>query len=253
MIIIDREKCVNCGCCIKACSRAVLFEGEKYPEIDAAKECMECYHCAAACLKKAVSFTGIQDIYPETPEDKLERLVKLRRAVRNYKKEVPERGLIEGAINTAAWAPSAKNCHSERWSVLLGYERVLGIMEMLRGLAPENDVANDMVEMLKVRKGNPITLNAPCVIISYAPVGAYDPKMDCTIATTTLELILNNMGFATCWGGYLAKVLNACPEIRHYAGVPEDMTIYCTLAVGYSDGEIYPNVAYRPKANINWV
>jgi len=255
MITIDRDKCINCGSCVLSCSRAVITEGESAPVINPEVFCMDCRHCSAACPVKAVYFDEIprEQMYPDIPEDSLERLIKMRRSVRNYKREVPDKKIISDALNAAAWSPSAQNLHCEKWAVLWGYERIAKIIDILNEISSNNKTANDMIEMLKIRKGNPITLNAPCAIISYASDGTYSPEISCAIATTTLDLLLNSRGLATCWGGYLAIILNKCPEIKHYAGIPEGATVYATLLAGHADGEIYHNPAYRPEANINWL
>lgn len=255
MVIIDRDRCTNCGSCIVSCSREVICRGESTPEINAAAQCMKCGHCCAACPVEAISFEGIpkEETYPEIPDAQLDRVIKMRRSTRNFKRETPDREIVEEAIRSAAWAPSAINCHSERWSVLWGYEKVARVIDMLHELAPKNQLANEMIEMLKARKGNPITLNAPCVIIAYGADDTYDPKLDCAIATTTLDLLLSGGGLSTCWGGYFARVLNGCPEIKEYAGIPEGSREYCTLAAGYADGETYCRPAYRPGPQVNWI
>jgi len=257
MVTIDREACINCGSCTWACPTAFLVPGDETPVIDRARGCTKCMHCIAACAQKAVYFEEIprEDTYQPTPEEgQLERIVKLRRSVRRYRRETPDQETVKWALDAARWAPSSKNRQPTHWSVLWGAGKVEQVMTLLDQCADAgNEFAAEMTEMLKTHSRNPITCGAPGAIIAYCKDTGADGRIDCAIATTTLELLLVGRGVATCWGGYLASVLQKCPAIKAYAGIPEDCTAYTVLLIGNADREVYPNVAYRKRADVQWL
>jgi len=254
MIIIDKESCTNCGSCVKACPRGILEKGTPTPYQNNKRECMECMHCTAVCAQKAVRFDGIpfEDTYLTSPEDDLERLIKSRRSIRHFKKTLPDEKIIRKALDTAAWAPNGKNERAVRWSVIYGSEAMEQIIKLLISAAEQNEEARGLAGVLK-RGKNLITCDAPAAILSYCMDGALNPFTDAAIATATAELVLYKNGVSTCWGGYLCHTINICPEIREFAGIPEGGRVYSTLLLGYADGEVYPNIPPRPKADISWI
>ncbi len=55
--VIDKDKCVACGICVKSCpveGKAVDFRGGKTPKYDY-KKCIRCYCCQEMCPKSAIS------------------------------------------------------------------------------------------------------------------------------------------------------------------------------------------------------
>lgn len=55
-IIIDKEKCIGCGLCVKDCvASAIKLEGGK---AEVFKDCIECGHCFAVCPQNAVDMKG---------------------------------------------------------------------------------------------------------------------------------------------------------------------------------------------------
>ena len=82
---IDKEKCLDCGACITACSLGLFYRTEDQTVAVKEKPCMECYHCAAACPAQAVGTTELTpaQLYPAPPEDPLLRAVQTRRSIRS--------------------------------------------------------------------------------------------------------------------------------------------------------------------------
>lgn len=252
MISINKS-CVNCGACVRACPRAVLLSGKDSPAVDADKECMYCMHCAAACGKKAIRFSDIKEetLYPAPAEEPLAAFMQARRSIRNFSGAIPDRDVIRQALDIAAWAPSGKNRHTNSWSVLWGRAAVNHILELAERIAPNNAIAAEILSTLD-RGKNLITCNAPCAILAYIPGNDGQP-LDAAIATAYTDLLLREKGIATCWGGYLAALINSSPEIGAYAGLPGGARVFCTLLAGYPNGESYLNIPYRPKADVHWI
>ena len=254
MFQIDETKCVNCSSCVRACPMGVLTRGTPAPVIHPDRRCIRCMHCAAACPRQAVCFDGLtmEAQYRPKPEDSLEALVQSRRSVRRFQDRLPDRALIQWALDTAAWAPSGKNQHANRWTVLWGKEETQRVKRMALDFCA---AAGEAPELLKLDAAGVdlLTCGAPCLIVGWSPLDCLNPCLDTAVAMTTLELLLVSRGLSTCWGGYLRQVTDRCPALQAELGIPAGAKMQCSLMVGYAEGEKYPNIPYRPKAQANWV
>jgi ferredoxin len=233
----------------------VIGKGEDgFPTTLPRRRCIECMHCASICPRQAVEFEGLspEAIYRETPEEPLERLICQRRSVRHFKPDLPEREIVQWALDRAEYAPSGKNIHATRWTVLWGLEATEKVTQMVIDLCNSSGEAPELPKLL-AKGTNLITCGAPCVILGWSPEDCLNPVVDTAVATTTLELLLQSKGLATCWGGYLNQLANHHPSLRSALGVPEGCQLRCALMVGFDQGERYRNVPYRPKAGVTWL
>lgn len=54
---INKDKCIGCGACVKACPMNVLEVKEDHKaHVERPKDCVECRACEAACPVKAITF-----------------------------------------------------------------------------------------------------------------------------------------------------------------------------------------------------
>ena len=254
MIAIDAARCIRCQSCVRVCPMGVLSPGEDLPAVNEKRRCIRCMHCAAACPRQAVHFDGLhpEEEYPAKPEDALEALVKSRRSVRHFQERLPDRALIQWALDTAAWAPSGKNQHANGWTVLWGRAETDKVTGLVLDWCRDTGGAPELLWL--ARKGlNLITCGAPCVIVGWSPDDALNPVLDPAVALTTVELLLNQKGLSTCWGGYLRQITEASHVLQAELGIPEGAGMRCALMAGYADRERYPNIPYRPAAEALWV
>lgn len=253
MISIDRALCINCGRCVESCPMGVFRRGEdERTEVGNEKRCLNCMHCTAACPVRAVRFEGLteEETYPAPGGDEVVRLIQSRRSIRRYKAEPPARELIQSALETAAFAPNAKNRRLCAWTVLYGKAQTDRAVELVLDWARESRKAPELALSVKAGK-NPITCGAPCVVLCHGPreLGA----LDGAIAMTTLELLLVRAGLGTCWAGYLTRIADEAPALREWLGIPEGDQICCALMVGYPDGDRYPNIPRRTCTETRWI
>ena len=251
----NAERCIGCFQCVRACPMGVLGKGEdQHPKTLPHRRCIECMHCAAICPRQAVRFPGLSDemLYQDCPAEGLEPIVRKRRSVRTFQSRLPQREDIQWALDTAEYAPSGKNVHATCWSVLWGKEMTDQITDRVLEICEETGEAPELPKLF--RKGtNLITCGAPCLILGWSPDDCLNPVIDTAVAMTTVELLLQSRGLATCWGGYLNQIANHNPALSRLLGVPEGCHLRCALMVGYPKYEIYRNIPYRPKAPITWI
>ena len=250
-ITFDRERCIRCGQCVKICAMGHLRMTEDGPAATGRGACMACLQCAAICPRQAVSDGGGPAIIP-APDDPLERIITSRRSVRRFKPELPERALIEWALQRAGYAPSGKNRHDNRWTVVYGKHRA----EAVRDLALRHcEQTGESPELLRfAAKGlDLLTCGAPVIVMGWSPDDCLNPCVDAAIAMETAELLLVSRGLGTCWGGYLRQIASHCPALREMLGIPEGCSMQCCMMVGWPDGARFVNVPVRPEPEIFWV
>ena len=252
-IAFDRSRCVSCGQCVKTCAMGHLRMTETGPAADGRGACMECGQCAAACPRQAVTDGGRPLVLLPRPEDPLEKIIVSRRSVRHFLPEAPDRGIVEWALQRAGYAPSGKNRHANRWSVVYGKERCEAVRDLAIKHCGETGEAPELVRF--AAKGlDLLTCGAPVIILGWSPDDCLNPCVDTAIAMETAELLLVSRGLGTCWGGYLRQITGHCPELKAMLGIPEGCTLQCCMMVGKpAPGVRFPNIPVRPEPDIFWV
>ncbi len=254
MFTCIKEQCIGCGSCVRVCPMGYLTMEDGHPAPRERRRCIACMHCASACPKQAVHFDELPAgaDYPQAPVDALERLVKSRRSVRKFAAAPPARGDIQWALDCAQYAPSGKNVHDNRWTVVYGREKTLELTNRVLDVCRATGVAPELPKLYE--KGTDlICCGAPCMIIGWSPDATLNPVVDPAVALTTVELLLVSRGYVTCWGGYLRQVSDEDAALRAYLGVPDGCRVRCALMVGRPGAERYPNIPYRPAAATFWL
>lgn len=254
MVYIDKELCVGCNTCLRLCPMGVFAHGENGPEIHPHRRCIQCMHCAGACPRKAILFQELptEQVYPQLPEDPLERLIRSRRSVRHFSEKLPPKAVVQSALDTANYAPSGKNQRAFRYTVVWGAEKVRELRDKCMELCRAHGEAPELPKLLS--KGTDLlTCGAPCMIVAWSPDDCLNPVLDPAVGMAELELLLVHQGLGTCWGGYLRQVSDRFSEIRDYLGIPEGCHVRCALMVGYAKGERYIHPVWRPEVQAVWL
>ncbi len=255
-MITFSESCIRCGTCARICpTHHLFFKPEEGPVVRENLPCLECMHCAAACPKKAIHFSHVPayEEYPEMPEDETLRLIMTRRSNRHYKKVAPPAEDINWALDLAQWAPSGKNLHEVRWIVLHGADRCNAFYNKLVDTCAEVNILPELVNQRK--KGNPDSVTCGCSALIFAlmPDKNFNGDTDAIIATTTLELLLRKCDIGSCWGGYVTWLSKNLKQLQEYLHIPAGYHVACSLLCGYPENEAYPNIPWRPKADVTWL
>ena len=250
---IDKSLCVNCGACVTACSMGIFRRDESGEVVTRDRPCMDCYHCAAACPRQAVEVPGLSraELYPAPSAEPMLAALQRRRSIRHFSDEPPARAAIQHALDGAAYAPSGKNEHRNRWIVVYGREKVEALYRLVLDWAEPVEHYKHLIWL--ARKGiDPVTCGASCLIIGYNRPDALNPQDDTVIATVLAEQLLAESGLGTCWSGYFRTAAQESPAIQQALGLPEGYRVYSVLMVGVPT-ERYPNIPYRPAAETSWL
>jgi nitroreductase/NAD-dependent dihydropyrimidine dehydrogenase PreA subunit len=249
MLTIDREKCIGCNQCCRVCGGVVLSMSEDGRAQYKGAGCIGCGHCVLTCPAGAITL-ALPEAVAAAPRTALEKAIVTRRSVRHYKAAAPDREVIRAALETARWAPNSRNQQLVGWSVVLGKPAVDALIAQGRAWSQANGKNRGMFRLYD-QDIDLISGHAPCLIFAWIRESAINPEVDCAIAMATAELLLREKGLATCWGGFVTRLVAGAPELRAFAGIPEDAKLCCTLMVGIPD-EHYEGIPARPAAEIVW-
>ena len=248
-ITFDQKLCIQCGRCVKTCAMGHLRMTDDGPVIGRGA-CMGCLQCAAVCPRRAVLADG-RPAVTERPGDPVEALVMSRRSVRHFKAEPPERELIAWALQRAGYAPSGKNRHDNRWTVVYGKDRTEAVRGPALRFCRETGESPELLRFSE--KGlDLLTCGAPVILLAWSPDDCLNPCVDAAIAMETAELLLVSRGVGTCWGGYLRRIAGQSPELRAMLGIPDGCSVQGCMMAGWSDGVSFPNIPIRPEPEIFW-
>ncbi len=193
----------------------------------------------------------------------LEKLIKGRRSVRQWKKqEVPDE-LLRKAVELATWAPNGGNYQGWRFVVIKNRQVIENMANAVQTVAeriaswPESAAWPE--EMERARKNASYFRNAPVCIATFvgryqSPIdkalevrGSSDPEaaeirafrrtaptaiQSIAAAVTTMLLVFQQMGLGGVW---LGAPLMAAKEINAILKSPAGMDLSGLIAVGYPD------------------
>ncbi len=191
----------------------------------------------------------------------LEKLIRGRRSVRQWKKQEVSDDMLKKAIELATWAPNGGNFQGWRFVVVKDQEVIAKMADAVQAVAdkiaswPESAAFEDMD---RYRKGASFFRNAPVCIATF--VGKYQSIMDKALtargpdpeagrilacrrsapsaiqsigaAVATMLLVFHQMGLGAVW---LGAPLMAKKEIEEILKVQAGLDFAALIAVGYPD------------------
>lgn len=270
MMIVNSEKCIGCGQCVKDCfpkDIEITYGKAKINNVT----CVKCGHCIAVCPKNAVYTDeySMEDIKNYNKEhfsidpDNLLNFIKFRRTVRQFNTKDIEEDKISKIIEAGRYTQTGSNMQDV--SFIIVKDRIQELkkltLESLKTLG-ENLLTNltpqDMgfkryiemwVEMYEDFKANPekndkLFHNAPMVIIVTANSDVHG-----ALASSNMELMINALGLGTFFCGSFVRAAQDNEKMTKFLNIKEGKKIVACMVVGY------PNVKYfrtvpRKKADI---
>lgn len=253
MIVINQETCIGCGLCVKDCPAGKLkLEAGKAVY---APDCIHCGHCVAICPQKAVLIPeyDMEDVeeydsgnFSVSPANFL-HAVKFRRSIRDFKEEKLDRELLERILQAGRYTPTAKNSQSCQFVVIqdrleelkeLVWNELPAMAEQIKKTLPQYSMLFRFFS--RRHRDNPkddaLFFCAPaCLVI------ASDSVLDGGLAAANIENMAVAEGAGVLYDGYLTRIMESCPAVKEWLGIPE-RKIACCLLLGY------PAVTYRRTA-----
>ena len=191
----------------------------------------------------------------------LEKLIKGRRSVRQWKKQVVSDDVLKKAIELATWAPNGGNFQGWRFVAVKNPAVIEKIANAVQSVADKVAgwplEAQWKEEIARHQKRSSFFREAPVCMAVF--VNKYESVMDKVLmaresldpeakeilsfrrsaptavqsaaaAVTTLLLVLHNAGLGAVW---IANPLIAKKQIESLLKVPADLDLVCLVAIGY--------------------
>ena len=206
----------------------------------------------------------------------LEKLIKGRRSIRQWKRqEVPDE-LLKKAVELATWAPNGGNYQGWRFIIVKQKEMIEKLANAVQSvtdkIASWPEAMSWQEDVKRYRKNASFFRNAPACIGVFS--GVYQSPMDKVLiaresfdreakeilgfrrsaptavqsvaaAVTTMLLVFQQMGLGAVW---LVSPIQAKKEIEAILKVPSNIDLICLIAVGYPDES--PQKERRPVEGV---
>lgn len=191
----------------------------------------------------------------------LERLIRGRRSIRQWKKEEVPDALLKKAVDLATWAPNGGNYQGWRFIIVKNRETIGKLANAVQAVAdriaswPEAESWQEDVK--RYQRNASFFRNAPACVGIFA--GEYRSPMDRVLAAressdqeareilgfrrsaptaiqsaaaavTTMLLVFHEMGLGAVW---MSSPLQAKRQIEAILKAPSSMNLICLVAVGY--------------------
>ena len=237
MIRIESTRCIRCGLCARVCVAHCLHMTENAVTVRHEDYCLRCGQCVAVCPNGAVSLNGTApDALPPMQEfpsmESMAALIRGRRSVRAFKDmDVPRDTLLQ-ALDVVRHAPTGKNLENVSWLVLEGRPALRRVADAVVDLFRKEKSLARLAEAHD--KGeDPIFRGAPCAVFACAE-GTYDLDIvNCSIAASTLDLLLPTMGLGACWAGYVMRAAALDENVRKVMDMDGNLRPMAGLMVGF--------------------
>ena len=250
-LVIDENKCIHCGLCVKDCTAGVLEQKEnEVPHIaeNGEKRCIKCQHCLAVCPTGALSIFGKNpqdsDSIKSINSEEVLNLIKSRRSFRHYKSENLDKETMDKLKNMLNWVPTGCNNHRLHFAFIDD----IAVMNDFRGY-----VTSTLIKILTKTPVKPILdkfgkhkdaiLNgedvifrgAPHLIVACSPIDALCADIDPVIALSYFELYAQSLGVGTVWCGFAEICLKMFPELCHQLQIPDGYKASYVMLFGPRD------------------
>lgn len=271
MMIVDKEKCIACGMCVRDCIVNDIEITNNKAEIKN-ERCFNCGHCIAICPKNAVS----SDVYDmnevktynkeefDLSPDNLLNFIKFRRSTRKFKDRDVEKEKLEKILEAGRFTQTGSNAQNVSYVVVkdsieelkeITLKTLYGSGKyMLDNLNESNKMyknyAEMWVRMYEAYKVNPkndaVFFNAPAVIVVVS-----DSEVNAALASSNMELMTNALGLGTFFSGFLVKASETNAEIKKLIGLNENQKIVTCMVIGYPAVK-YQRTVPRNEAKVTW-
>ncbi len=257
--VVDIEKCVGCGKCVKVCPGSVLFLNQaKKAEMADFEEfgwngCWKCEHCLAVCPTGAISIFGhkpensLPAVKCEIAAPTMDALIANRHSCRRYQDKNVDPAMINDMLERLADAPNGGNKQQVAFALIddrvqmhqfrqLAYSRMeeLAAQEIYpKGF--DKAAYEDMKRWEKTVRPDMLFCGAPHVLIPHAPLGRGEPIQDVVIAGTYFELLCTSRGLGAVMLTFPLGALAQMPDIKAMLNIPDNHYIGMMIGFGYPE------------------
>ncbi len=270
LIVVDESKCKQDGISQLVRPMALIRVPKGgFPKTipGADKGCIDCGHCVAVCPHEALSQRAMTPAdCMDLPEgwtlgaEDAERFLRMRRSIRQYKKETVDREKLQKLIEMARYAPTGHNTQSVRWLVITDpaeVKRLAGLVIdwMVWMIEKMPDMAKllhmDMIVKAWEVGVDTVLRDAPHLVVAHAPRADKSAPDSCTIALSYLELAAVSLGLGTCWAGFFSFAAKMHKPLQEAIALPDGHVAMGAMMVGFPKVS-YSRLPVRKPPRITW-
>lgn len=146
-------------------------------------------------------------------------IIRKRRSIRQYKKDLLKEIEIERILEAGRWAPSGLNNQPWRFLIIKDKDKKEGLSRF--------------TEYAHIIKGAPVVI-VVCMYIA----DSYDRDKDLMAIGACIQnmcLEAYSMGLASCW---LGEILNKKEKVHRYLNLDKDLELMAVISLGYPDEKV---------------
>ncbi len=277
MVTINNKKCTGCGSCASICHESCMTIVNGKIRINH-EVCSTCMQCIAVCPYLALSWDNVKpvpfdsSILPDAAQ--VDELLKERRTVRHFKKNIPPKKLVEEIINYGAYAPahshdyrvaaiSDENIINEIDANLFGYikkiyglffkPKIMGVLLKFMPSVFRDEFSKAKPKLEKSIKAGVAYRNRPPVmifVIGDKRSALINESTQYVIYNMNLYAMTKGLGFRNLVGNQM--FFNKSNRVRKILGMKNNELICGTFGLGYPEKKFRNKVNGR-KMYIEWI
>lgn len=246
-IIIDSEKCIGCGLCVKDCVGENISIVEK-KAVTRGNSCIMCGHCEAVCPKGAVCITGYEDEIETFDEqtrldpEQLLKAIKTRRTIRQFKDEKVSGQAVDMILEAGRMAPTGTNAQGTAYVLIEDKlsECEAAAVSILSKIVKAGRVV--LHRFLHTNIGPDFFFKgAPLVIVVLG-----SDRVSASLAAENMAFMAEAQGLGVLYSGFFTVCFNISGKVRRILGVKKQPKAVTTLVIGHPAVKYYRTPHRKP-------
>lgn len=265
---IDEARCLKDGLCVRVCHKVFTRETEDAAPVVAHEEnCNSCGHCVMICPSGAIIHDRFHpgDLHPVDDHlmptyEQVHEMIITRRSIRNFQDRHVEKEMIAKVIDSARFAPSAKNSQSTQFIVIqektllrriavttaewLGKvarqlrNPILRKLYLLMGEKDADQVTQwigqfEIISQKMRDNADLILFEAPVLLLFHGDKRTRFAEVNANLALQNATLAACALGLGSFYTGYVVTAFGHIKSMSSLVGLPSGNKVYGGLALGY--------------------
>ncbi|MBR2768430.1 MAG: nitroreductase family protein [Solobacterium sp.] len=249
-VLIDREKCIGCGLCVKDCPNACLTMNEGRACVNDGA-CIQCGHCYAVCPGNAVSMPGLNctdepvRAMSELDSDTLLSAMRSRRTIRQFTDQPVEEEKLIKILQAGRYCPTGGNSQTVEFTIL-GSRQAEAEQICVDLFRTGQKIAAPFAEFLQRINitDHFFFKGAPLVIVVSAR-----SAVDGALASSYMEIMAESLGLGVLYSGFFRACASFSAKLRKLIHLAPGKQVVTCMVIGYPAVK-YQRIAPRKEMQV---